>query len=321
MAEVLGGVSLANYSVDEFVAIARALRVRCSQPLQSAAVKMHIAFEQWQLVQYSGGALQTEACGALFGDAARALTPLADAATLLLGHAQIVSSFLISLPRLDWPEPFVSLARLLGLLSLDLAPLFAAQPIGEAVGDALHGAATPLLLASALLALLLALPLTSGLLALLRRPPAELREAFYDRCVQLAVGVAFVCYPVLCTRLLLLFHYERYNDLAVLSTDVRVRADALGGWQAAAAPFVGLYVAGIPLAFAAVLWWAVRPALMLEHTGADAAQTLKSERRCLQRFSLLFAKYTPECYWYGPPDLAPSSASPPPPDLHLPGTR
>ena len=37
MAEVLGGVSLANYSVDEFVAIARALRVRCSQPLQSAS--------------------------------------------------------------------------------------------------------------------------------------------------------------------------------------------------------------------------------------------------------------------------------------------
>ena len=59
---------------------------------------------------------------------------------------------------------------------------------------------------------------------------------------------------MLCTRLLLLFHYERYNDLAVLSTDVRVRADALGGWQAAAAPFVGLFgtVWGIMRAFTSI---------------------------------------------------------------------
>ena len=44
-----------------------------------------------------------------------ALGPLADASTLLLGYAQIVSSLLVALPRVEWPEPFLSIARLLGV--------------------------------------------------------------------------------------------------------------------------------------------------------------------------------------------------------------
>jgi hypothetical protein len=48
-------------------------------------------------------------------DMRTALGPLADASTLLLGYAQIVSSLLVTLPRVEWPEPFASIARLLGV--------------------------------------------------------------------------------------------------------------------------------------------------------------------------------------------------------------
>ena len=54
-------MSVATYSVDEFMVIVRALRDRCTQPLMCAAVKTHIAIEQWQLVSYSGAALRSEA--------------------------------------------------------------------------------------------------------------------------------------------------------------------------------------------------------------------------------------------------------------------
>ena len=67
-----------------------------------------------------------------------ALGPLADASTLLLGYAQIVSSLLVALPRVEWPEPFASIARVLGVFSLDLSPLFAVDAIGATVGDAMH---------------------------------------------------------------------------------------------------------------------------------------------------------------------------------------
>ena len=49
-----------------------------------------------------------------------ALGPLADASTLLLSYAQIVSSLLVALPRVEWPEPFASIARVLGVLTLTL---------------------------------------------------------------------------------------------------------------------------------------------------------------------------------------------------------
>ena len=61
VSEMHDGVSVATYSVDEFMVIVRALRDRCTQPLMCAAVKTHIAIEQWQLVSYSGAALRSEA--------------------------------------------------------------------------------------------------------------------------------------------------------------------------------------------------------------------------------------------------------------------
>ena len=61
VSEMHDGVSVATYSVDEFMLIVRALRDRCTQPLMCAAVKTHIAIEQWQLVSYSGAALRSEA--------------------------------------------------------------------------------------------------------------------------------------------------------------------------------------------------------------------------------------------------------------------
>ena len=60
-------------------------------------------------------------------------------------------------------------------------------------------------------------------------------------------------------------------------------------WHAAAAPFVALYVVGVPLTFAVVLRRAVRPALIDDAAlHEDAAATLKWERRCLLRFGLQF---------------------------------
>ena len=44
-----------------------------------------------------------------------ALKPLADASTLLLTYAQVISSLLVALPRVEWPEPFASIARVLTL--------------------------------------------------------------------------------------------------------------------------------------------------------------------------------------------------------------
>jgi hypothetical protein len=44
--------------------------------------------------------------------------------------------------------------------------------------------------------------------------------------------------------------------------------------------------------------YGVRPALLDSHDHAYAAATVQWERRCLQRFSLLYAKYTPQRYWY-----------------------
>ena len=41
----------------------------------------------------------------------------------------------------------------------------------------------------------------------------------------------------------------------------------------------------------------MRPALDETHDHGNAAATLRWERRCLQRFSLLYAKYTPQRYW------------------------
>ena len=298
VSEVLGGVNMADYSVDEFVTIARALRDRCSMPLQSVLVRLNIAVEQWQLVQYSASTLSVEAISELTSDMGTALKPLADTSLLLISYAQIISSLLLALPRIEWPEPFANLARLLGLLSLDLSPLFSLEAIGASVGDAMHGAAVTVLLSAALLALLLSLPVAFHLIAIVRRPEAELREAFYDRCIQLAVGVSFVLYPVLCGRLLLLFHHAEFNDVQVLSTDVRLSAEQARVWQLAATPFVLLYVVGIPLTFAAILRWAVRPALLDTHGHANATATLQWERRCHVRFSLLYAKYTRQRYWY-----------------------
>ena len=105
-------------------------------------------------------------------------------------------------------------------------------------------------------------------------------------------------YPVLCGRLLLLYHYSDFGDIQVLSTDVRLFAEEARAWQHAATPFVLLFVVGIPFAFAAILRYGVRPAVHDTHDHADAAATLDWERRCLQRFSLLYAKYTPQRYWY-----------------------
>ena len=93
--------------------------------------------------------------------------------------------------------------------------------MGEGVGDAMHAAAVTVLLSAALLALLLSLPLAFQLVAALRRPDQQLREAFYDRCIQLAVAISFVLYPVLCGRLLLLFHLSDFGAARVLSSDVR----------------------------------------------------------------------------------------------------
>ena len=39
-------------------------------------------------------------------------------------------------------------------------------------------------------------------------------------------------------------------------------------------------------------------ALLDTHDHAQGAATLQWERRCLQRFSLLYAKYKPQRYWY-----------------------
>ena len=63
-----------------------------------------------------------------------ALKPLADASTLLLSYAQIVSSLLVALPRVEWPEPFASIARVLGVFALDLSPLFSLDAVGDSVG-------------------------------------------------------------------------------------------------------------------------------------------------------------------------------------------
>ena len=41
------------------------------------------------------------------------------------------------------------------------------------------------------------------------------------RCIQLAVAISFVLYPVLCGRLLLLFHLSDFGAARVLSSDVR----------------------------------------------------------------------------------------------------
>ena len=108
---------------------------------------------------------------------------------------------------------------------------------------------------------------------------------------------------------------------------MRLGAGEAREWQRAAAPFVCLYVVGIPLAFAAILRrhlsptsaphlphispvtsldlahvsaprrYGVRPALLDTHDHAQGAATLQWERRCLQRFSLLYAKYKPQRYW------------------------
>ena len=43
------------------------------------------------------------------------------------------------------------------------------------------------------------------------------------------MGITFVLYPVLCGRLLLLFHYADFGDVQVLSTDVR--PTMLGRWR------------------------------------------------------------------------------------------
>ena len=113
-----------------------------------------------------------------------------------------------------------------------------------------------------------------------------------------------------------------------LPHQVRLGAEEAREWQRAAAPFVCLYVVGIPLAFAAILRrhlsptspphlpdispassldlahispmrrYGVRPALLDTHDHAQGAATLQWERRCLQRFSLLYAKYKPQRYWY-----------------------
>ena len=109
---------------------------------------------------------------------------------------------------------------------------------------------------------------------------------------------------------------------------MRLGAEDARAWQRAAAPFVCLYVVGTPLAFAAILRrhlsptsalhlpyispvfsldlayispilrYGVRPALLDTHDHAQGAATLQWERRCLQRFSLLYAKYKPQRYWY-----------------------
>ena len=55
------------------------------------------------------------------------------------------------------------------------------------MGDRLHTASTTLLFAVGILALLTAIPVTYCSLLLLRRPPADVRDQLYDKCVQLLV--------------------------------------------------------------------------------------------------------------------------------------
>ena len=68
--------------------------------------------------------------------------------TLLLTYAQVISSLLVALPRVEWPEPFASIARVLGVFALDLTPLFSLDAVGEGVGDAMHAAAVTVLLSA-----------------------------------------------------------------------------------------------------------------------------------------------------------------------------
>ena len=273
---------------------------------------MHHALTQWQLVQNTRSITIDSQLMELIEDFDGVIGQLVEASTVILSWAQVVASFLSSLPHLDWPESFVAIAEAIGVLTLDLGFILTGEPVSDAVGDSLHAAATTLLQACAMLVLLITIPIAARLLVVQwgskrvsgdetrrgRRLDPGMGIALLDRSVQLVVGIAFLIYPVMCKRLLMLFHLAQYNQVWVLSSDVRLTSDELLVWQLAAAPFVALYVVGIPVAFVAALWYGVRPALFTELSHTTAKETMAWERSCLLRYGLLYVKYEPRAYWY-----------------------
>ena len=157
------------------------------------------------------------------------------------------------------------------------------------------------------LALLLAVPLAFRLILALRGPSRahakhhEVRAEFFDRCVQLLVGVTYLLYPILCMRLLKLFHAATFDSVRVLHDDHRLYMDDLRGWQAGGLLFIALFVGGIPAAFLTCLWREVRPCFtsrQVDVNSADAVARVAREGRVFVRYGLLFSKYKPSCWWF-----------------------
>ena len=164
-----------------------------------------------------------------------------------------------------------------------------------------------MLFTSGVFAMFLAIPLAAHLItyASAARGGPGLRHdvvtAFGDRCVQLLVALAFLLYPVLCMRLLQLFHVASYDEARVMHDDTRVHLQELRRWQAGGLGYVALFVAGIPAAFFACLWREVKPCFTsrpVDVNSADAVARVAREQRVFVRYGLLFSKYKPSCWWY-----------------------
>ena len=297
VAEKLGEVQLRLISAEDFAMMVATLRQNV-KVFGKAEASYGLAIEQWMNLQSS----ELNPCDAdLVKDLREKLSPLSEALKIVVSYFQIAASVVFNLPGVHWPEAFLWVVDRASALLFDFVELLRGEPFSALVGDRLHAASSTLIFACGVLVLFGSVPLGFRLFVALRRPPHGARAEFFDRCIELEVALAFLLYPVLCIRLLKLFHAADYDEERVLASDPRLRMDDIGEWQQAAGLFVALYIVGIPLAFFTCLWCEVRPNFGKGHvdvTSAEGVMRVAREARLLTRFGLLFSKYRRECWWF-----------------------
>ena len=222
---------------------------------------------------------------------------------ILVSFMQILGSIEECFPDVSWPKEFLNFVGAVRPILLDISKLVDQRNFfNELLGDSINAASMTILFACGVTVLLLAIPVTSCAVAVLRRPKPEVRAALFDRCIQLMVGVAFVLYPVMCLRLLKLFHMASFDGIHVLDSDPRLYVEEIRHWQSAGLFFVFFYVLGTPFVFFFCLWFVVRPnriqGRVVDVNSAEAVKQVRHEERVVVQFGLLFTKYRAKCWWY-----------------------
>ena len=286
-------VEVACFSAQEFIELLRGLRAE-HESFGTAATNISTVLEQWILLAETGSDQYVEMARML----KQALAPAKEFGKNILSFLQIGATFVVTFGGVEFPALFTSLAEMLGVFNFDFLSLELIQAL---IAAEVNYCGTSVGLGLQLSGFLASIPLAYRIIVALKRPTPAKRAEFFDHSIFLAVLVCFIIYPIITLRVMKLFKTRAFGEHILVEADWRIDA---GGtdymrcriWGGA---FMLLYVLGIPFFFFGLLWVYARPLnkqVDVAHQSAEKA--MRAERTALRRFGILYAKYSPGCWWW-----------------------